>query len=144
MRASRRAGAALLVAAVTAATGCIHLHGTSRGFENDPGSSRIITASTIEKSGAQSVWEALQRTVPFYTFEANGKVHHRGRTSLYLPDQPLIVLDGVTLTDFSVLTGMPASDVWLIEVVDDVNATTYYGTNAGQGAIRIFTKTSSS
>lgn len=143
MKATRCAGAALVVAAVTAATACIHPHGTGTGFENDRGSSRIITAATIEKSGAQSVWEALQRTVPFYTFEANGQIHHRGRTSLYLPDQPLIVLDGVGLTDFSVLTGMPASDVWLIEVVDDVNATTYYGTNAGQGAIRIFTKTAS-
>lgn len=137
-----RMGFTLAVAAAILTSNCAH---GFRPASFDAGeTNRIITAATIEKSGAQSVWEAMQRTIPFYTFESNGRIHHRGRTSLVLPDEPLIVLDGVTLTDFSVLTGMPASDVWLIEVVEGVDATTYYGTNAGQGAIRIYTKTSAS
>jgi outer membrane cobalamin receptor len=124
--------------------GCAHaFKGAGDAFDSDH-NSRVVTAITIEKSGAQTVWDALQRTIPFYTFHSNGRVEHRGRTSLYLPDQPLIVLDGITLTDFSVLTAMPAADVWLIEVLDGPDATTYYGTNAGQGAIRIYTKTSAS
>lgn len=137
-----RMGFTLAVAAAMLSSSCAH---GFRPASFDPGeSNRLITAATIEKSGAQSVWEALQRTIPFYSFESNGQIRHRGRTSMVLPDQPLIVLDGITLTDFSILTGMPASDVWLIEVVDGVDATTYYGTNAGQGAIRIYTKTSES
>lgn len=101
---------------------------------------RVVDAATIEKSGARTVWDAMARTIPFYTFNYDGRIEHRGRTSLFLPDQPIVVLDGVTLTDVTVLTEMPASDVWLIQVLDGVDATTLYGTNAGQGAIRIFTK----
>jgi outer membrane cobalamin receptor len=124
--------------------GCAHaLKSADAAFEGDR-STRVVTAVTIEKSGAQTVWDALQRTIPFYVFHSNGWVEHRGRTSMWLPDQPVIVLDGTTLTDFTVLNNMPAADIWLIEVLDGPDATTYYGTNAGQGAIRIFTKTSES
>jgi outer membrane cobalamin receptor len=139
-----RIGFALVVALGAALGGCAHaLKGADAAFDGDR-SVRVVTAITIEKSGAQSVWDALERTIPFYTFHSNGRVEHRGRTSMYLPDQPIILVDGITLTDFSVLTTMPAADVWFIEVLDGIDATTYYGTNAGQGAIRIYTKTSES
>jgi len=122
------------------AVACAHARqGIGDGLGNDHGP-RVVTAEAIEKSGAQTVWDALSRTIPFYVFHSNGRIEHRGRTSLVLTDQPLLILDGVTLNDVTVLTGMPASSVWMIEVMDGIDATTYYGTNAGQGAIRIWTK----
>src|SRR6266536_832486 len=68
------------------------------------------------------------------------RVEHRGRSSIVLRDQPLILVDEVEVSDFSLLGSMPASDVLEIEVLTGVDATTYYGTNATKGAIRIRTK----
>jgi len=67
-------------------------------------------------------------------------VEHRGRSSIVLRDQPIILVDGVELQDFTALGDMPASDLLDIEVLTGVDATTYYGTNATNGAIRIRTK----
>ncbi len=94
------------------------------GLLATPDGRRVIDAQAIEQSGARTAWDALQRTVPFFTFRENSRgrptrVEHRGRSSIILRDQPLILVDGV-------LTG--------------VDATTYYGTNATKGAIRIRTK----
>jgi len=106
---------------------------------------RLITADAIEKTGARTAWEALQRTVPFFTFKdgnngSAGRVEHRGRSSVILRDQPMILMDGIELNDFTTLSVMPASDIEQIEVLTGIDATTYYGTGATKGVIRIITK----
>jgi outer membrane cobalamin receptor len=106
---------------------------------------RVISDVVIERSGARTVWEALQRTVPFFTFKDNNRggtsgIEHRGRSSILLRDQPMILMDGVELNDFTTLTSVPASDVLKIEVLTGIDATTYYGTGASKGVIRIWTK----
>ena len=116
------------------------------GVYTTPDGRRIISVEAIEHSGARTAWDALQRTVPFFNFRENGRgrpsrVDHRGRSSIMLSDQPLIVLDGVELTDITMLGSVPASDVFEIEVLTGIDATTYYGTNATKGVIRIWTKT---
>ena len=83
---------------------------------------RVIDARAIEHSGARTVWDALRRTVPFFSFRENSRgrptrADHRGRSSIALRDQPLILVDGVELQDFTVLGAMPASDVLEIEVL---------------------------
>jgi len=118
---------------------------TASGVFTTPDGRRIISAEAIEHSGARTVWDALERTVPFFNFRENSRgrpsrVDHRGRSSIVLSDQPLILMDGVELNDFSVLGSVPASDVWQIEVLTGIDATTYYGTNATKGVIRIWTK----
>jgi TonB-dependent starch-binding outer membrane protein SusC len=110
-----------------------------------PGGRRVIDAQAIEQSGARTAWDALQRTVPFFSFRENSRgrpirVEHRGRSSIVLRDQPLILVDNVEVSDFSRLAGMPASDLLDIEVLTGVDATTLYGTNATNGVIRIRTK----
>jgi outer membrane cobalamin receptor len=120
--------------------GCGALRSAGKSADNEP-SPRVVTAEAIEKSGAKTVWDALQRTVHFYTFHSNGRIEHRGRSSLVLTERPIVVLDGVALNDVTMLINMPAADVDTIEVIDGISATTYYGTNAGQGVIRIWTKT---
>jgi outer membrane cobalamin receptor len=106
---------------------------------------RVITAAAIEKTGARTAWEALQRTVPFFEFKDGnnghaGRVEHRGRSSIMLQDQPMIIMDGVELNDYASLVVMPAADIELIEVLTGIDATTYYGTGATKGVIRITTK----
>src|SRR5437762_2847786 len=64
----------------------------------------------------------------------------RGRSSITLQDQPMIVMDGVELNDFTPLAVVPASDIEQIEVLTGIDATTYYGTGATKGVIRITTK----
>lgn len=140
----------LLLAALMAGAGLVGACGqTTNVARNDifitPDGRRIITEKAIEQSGARTAWDALQRTVPFFSFNDGtrgrpARVDHRGRSSIVLRDQPLILVDGVQLTDFSVLGGMPASDVFEIEVLSGIDATTYYGTNATKGVIRIWTK----
>jgi len=109
-----------------------------------PEGRRIITEKAIERSGARTVWDALQRTVPFFTFRESshgpGRIEHRGRSSIILRDQPIIIVDGTELTDFSMLSGMPASDLFEIEVLSGIDATTFYGTGATKGVIRLWTK----
>jgi outer membrane cobalamin receptor len=107
---------------------------------------RIITAETIAHSGARTAWDALRRTVPFFTFRENSEgrpssIEHRGRSSIVLRDQPMIVLDNVEVKDFTVLGEVPAADLFEIEILSGIDATTYYGTNATKGVIRLRTRT---
>lgn len=126
--------------------GCSYAPPTAR--EDMPPSAhgrRVIDERAIEQSGARTVWDALQRTVPFFVFHTNShgrptRVEHRGRSSIVLSDQPLILVDGVEIKDFAALGDMPASEVLDIEVLTGVDATTQYGTNATNGVIRIRSK----
>jgi outer membrane cobalamin receptor len=140
---------ALLVASVSLAlvlAACSHA--TQSGASDillTPDGRRIITEKAIEHSGARTAWDALQRTVPFFNFNDGNRgrparVDHRGRSSILLRDQPLIILDGIEMNDFSVLGSMPASDLFEIEILTGIDATTYYGTNATKGVIRLWTK----
>jgi hypothetical protein len=132
----------LLVAAILAASACAHPQsGHQASAPDSQGASRYVSQDQIRRSGATTAWQALQYTVPFYRFEASGKVRHRGVGSIILHDQPKIVVDGVTLTEVSMLMAMPATDLESIRVMNAPTATTYYGTNSSAGVIVIQTKT---
>jgi len=136
------------VLCIVAAVACNHgTQSLPEGVLLTPEGHRLVTEYGIKKSGARTAWDALQRTVPFFTFRENthggpSRVEHRGRSSIVLRDQPLILIDDVELTDFGVLGGMPASDIRQIEVLEGVDGTTRYGTNATKGVIKISTKSS--
>jgi outer membrane cobalamin receptor len=131
---------------------CVAVSACHRGIQTGaedasltPGGRRVVDQRAIEQSGARTAWEALQRTVPFFTFRTNSRgrparVEHRGRSSIVLRDQPIILVDGVEVIDVTTLGGMPAADLLDIEVLTGVDATTYYGTNATNGVIRIRTR----
>lgn len=131
---------------LVALTACRHgTEGGGRDASPTPDGRRVVDQQAIEQSGARTAWEALQRTVPFFAFRTNSRgrptrVEHRGRSSIVLRDQPLILVDGVEVSDVAALGAMPASDLRDIEVLTGVDATTYYGTNATNGVIRIRTR----
>ena len=107
----------------------------------------VVTAEQIQKSGARTVWEALQLTVPVVSFRGTTqsgsretlRIRRRGRSSLYLNDDPRVFIDQVRIADLSVLDGMPAGDIAAIVVLSGLDGTTYYGTNAGSGVVLIVT-----
>lgn len=111
-----------------------------------PAGGRLITAEMIEATGANTMWDALRLAVPNVSFRETSRgtparVTHRGRSSIYLNDQPRVVLDGASLTDYRVLDQMPARDLLSIELLSGIHGTTYYGTGSGSGVIILRTKT---
>jgi outer membrane cobalamin receptor len=75
--------------------------------------------------------------------DRNGQPAHlrwRGRSSVYLDDAPVVVLDGVRVADWKVLAQIPAGEIEFINILTGIEGTTYYGTNAVSGVIEIRTK----
>jgi len=144
MAANRSLHASLVVAisAAVSATGC-----ASRPYhraDTRPGV-QIITSEQIARSGASTAWDVLKREAPTLTLRDTrggrpASAGRRGRSSIVLQDAPLVVLDGVRLTDFRALDGIPAATILTISVYNGIEGTTYYGTNAVSGVIVIQTK----
>ena len=130
-----------LAAAIFLTAACAHPQSSQQAPAPAPNTdTRIVTQEEIQRSGATTAWQALEYTVPFYSFDYTGRVRHRGQSSILLSDQPRILLDGVDLTEFGVLMQIPATDLSSIKVLGGHEATTFYGTNAGSGVILIATK----
>jgi outer membrane cobalamin receptor len=107
---------------------------------------QIITAEAIARSGAHTAWEVLKRAAPHYHLRENSRgeptrMWRRGRSSLVLNEAPLIYLDGVRVPDLRALQLIAASSIEQISILGGIDGTTYYGTNAAAGVIRIRTKT---
>lgn len=107
---------------------------------------KVITAEQIERSGSHTAWEVLKHEAPMLTLEEdrNGqpvRILWHGRSSIYLEDAPIVVLDGVRAADWKVLSQIPAGQIDTINIISGIEGTTYYGTNAASGVIDIHTKT---
>ncbi len=105
----------------------------------------VITQAQIERSGARNAWEALKRLAPQFTFRENrngqpGGLERRGRSSIVLNDAPLVFVDGAELADFRSLNQIPASTLLSIEILNGIEGTSYYGSNAVSGVILFKTK----
>ena len=108
------------------------------------GSGQYVTAEEIRRTGASTAWEALKFTVRTHRFnDYRGipvRIHSdRGQGSLVLREDPLVFLDGIRLTDITVLRMIPANNLFSIEVLTGPDATTRYGTSAVAGVILLET-----
>ena len=111
----------------------------------DAASGTVITADEIAATEATTMWEALQRTVRYATFGESStgdpvRVHRRGFSSIALSEDMPIYIDRIQVRDIRILDALPAADIERIQVLSGVDATTYYGTNAGDGVILIRTR----
>ena len=108
-----------------------------------PEGGTIITRERIAASGARTAWDAVRFTVPNVQLrESRGKavrIQRRGRSSLYLDDQVRVILDHVRLEDVQVLQQIAATDILTIQVLNGLDATTYYGATSMSGVIIITT-----
>lgn len=105
----------------------------------------IITDEQIAETGARTMWEALQRTVKYARFQESGtgspeRIRRRGSSTIVLSDDMPIFIDQVRVNEIKVLAALPARDIERIQVLNGVYATTYYGTNSGDGVILIRTR----
>ena len=140
-------GRRLALPALWLCVGCIHPRAVSRPIGND-GDRILITEEMIARSGRATAWEVLRKLVPQLTYgEKKGgqpsRLERRGQSSFLLSDAPLVFLDGVRLPDFRTLEQVAASTIETIEILNGIDGTTYYGSNAVSGVIVIRTKTGS-
>ena len=137
-----------------AAAACVTLLalGACTGSAPAPGSDAqaprglTITAEELAETGANTVWEALRATVKFAIFTTDAEdrptgIRTRGRSSVQRAESMLVYVDNVPLADIRMLHDMPVSRVERIVVLRGPDATTFFGTNAGDGVIQIFTRT---
>jgi outer membrane cobalamin receptor len=141
---SVRRSVVLVAAAVSWTLGCSHATANRAQTAANP-SGLVITAAQIERSGSKNAWEVLKHDAPMLTLEEdrNGnpaRIHWHGRSSIYLEDAPVVVLDGVRASDWKVLSQVPAGQIETIHILSGIEGTTFYGTNAESGVIEIQTK----
>ncbi len=108
-----------------------------------PQGGTVITQQRIAVSGARTAWDAVRLTVPNVQLrESRGqaaRIQRRGRASIYLDDQVRVILDHVRLEDVQVLQQIAAADILTIQVLNGMDATTYYGGASTSGVIIITT-----
>jgi outer membrane cobalamin receptor len=108
----------------------------------------VITQEMIERSGGLTAWDVLKKEVPQLTFRENAhgqpsRLERRGQTSIVLSDAPMVYVDGSRLSDFRALQQIMAATLQRIEILNSIDGTTYYGTDAEGGVILLFTKNNS-
>jgi len=141
-RVSMREPLTLLLGIAVAASACRAGHIN----HSQPTGGQFVGTARIAESNARTAWDALRLTVHGISFLESGRtgaparMRHRGTSSLLLGDHPLIYIDAVRISDVGVLRSMPAGDLESIRVLSGIDATTYYGTNAGDGVILIRTR----
>lgn len=139
-----RRSAILVAAAVSWTLGCSHAT-ANRAHPGPSSGGLVITAAQIERSGSKNAWEVLKHNAPMLTLEEdrNGnpaRIHWHGRSSIYLEDAPVVIVDGVRSADWKVLAQIPSGQIETINIMSGIEGTTYYGTNAESGVIEIQTK----
>lgn len=114
--------------------------------DHDP---NLITREDIIRSGATDAFEALRLAHTMISLsEARGQMTlardvqatSRGRSSLVLSPQMLLVVDDVLRLDLAALHEIPADNVAWIRVMTSLEATPIYGTEGGNGAIVVKTR----
>lgn len=112
-------------------------------------SSSVITHEQIVQSGAVDAFEAVRRAQTFlsisegrgqYALRGAMQVTSRGRNSLTLNPQVLLVVDNVFRLDVASLHEIPAENIELIRIFTAMEATPVYGTEGGNGAIVVQTR----
>ncbi len=103
-----------------------------------------ITQERIAASGARTAWDALRLTVPTIqlreTRGAASRIQRRGRSSIYLDDQVRVIVDNVRLADLQMLQQIAAADIFKIQVLNAMDATTYFGGTSASGVVIITTR----
>lgn len=97
-----------------------------------------ISGEDLVRTGQRDIISALKGKVPGLVVSASGEVTLRGIKSLTLSNEPLYLVDGVVVYDFS---GINIHDVDYVEVLKDASI---YGSRGANGAIIVYTKTGTS
>jgi TonB-linked SusC/RagA family outer membrane protein len=113
----------------------------------------VVTAKDFNKGAVNSIQDAIAGKLPGVVITSNSgapgntsTIRIRGTTSLNASTDPLIVIDGVPLSNVvpggsaNILTAINPNDVENITVLKDASATAIYGSRGSSGVILITTK----
>jgi outer membrane cobalamin receptor len=103
----------------------------------------LITRGDIERSGATDGWDALRRAGTFMSMKegrgASLGASQRGRSSILLRDEMLLVVDDVVQNDLTALRQIPAQSIDWMKILSGPDATFLYGTPGSNGVIIVKT-----
>ena len=140
-------GAGLYLAALAALTiaGCHTGPRPAPAAAPSAGRETVITADDIARMSVQTAWDAVRLRAPRLTVntDATGqptRVRIQAQRSFAADETPLLVVDGVRMSDIMYLSQIPASDVRAIHILDAEAAEPRYGLSAAGGAIVVETK----
>ena len=143
---ARACTGAFVTVMALAASGC---H-TARPLPSlrEPDGSRIITRDIIASARATNAWDLLRECGSGYRLVESARSGAsirttRGQSSMSVrsADQPLVVLDGILLSDPLFLRQVPTRNIFSVRMRPGITASTMYGTNSGAGVIEIRTGT---
>lgn len=105
----------------------------------------VITEEEIARMSVRTAWDAVRLRAPRFTFglDPTGRpagVRMQERQSVNADETPLLVVDGVQMSDIEYLMQIPASDVHAIHILKGEAAEPLYGLRAAGGAIVVETK----
>ena len=133
--------AALCVGAVALVSACsVNKAGPDGSTE---GGGQLITAETIRNSGLSTGWDVLRRYGEHLSIidheRGPVRVSRRGRESVYLAEAPMLIVDGVKVSNFRVLTTLPARDIESMRILSGAEGTLRHGMHAASGVIIVRT-----
>jgi TonB-dependent starch-binding outer membrane protein SusC len=120
---------------------------SSKSSRQAPTPKNTVTAKDLESNPSESIEKILQAKVPgvWVTRTPDGGIalQIRGQSSFYGENQPLYVIDGVTIAPGpnGALQGVNPHDIESIQVLKDPADTAMYGMRGANGVIVIKTKT---
>jgi hypothetical protein len=133
----------LTAAALFLTAGCGWIHSPSQQSVA-PEHGHLINSKAIIASGGVTAWDVLKRTSFVNTRDdKNGrpqKMWQRGHGTILLNDTPLVAVDGVPQSDFTVLATILATNIDNIRILNATEGAYVYGVRAGGGAILIQTR----
>ncbi len=110
--------------------------------------SQLITAEIIAQARSTNAWDLLREVGTQFRFGetpmgAPASLRtRRGRSSLVLreADIPVLIVDGVRMSDPFYLREIPTNILWSIRLLSGIDGATRYGLNAGAGVIIVTTQ----
>lgn len=104
-----------------------------------PSKGRLITAEQIQRSGARTAWDVLERQPGLLRMGAGYATSYRAVPGGPSSGEPLLLVDGARMTDLGALRQIPAESVQSIEYLSAVNAPTIRGPGSANGVIIVRT-----
>lgn len=113
------------------------------GSTTDEDAGQLITAEQIRRSGASNGYDALRRLSRHLSFidheRGPVRVSRRGRESVYLSESPMLIVDGVMVSSYRVLTSLPARDIESMRILTAAEGSLRHGMHAASGVIIVQT-----
>jgi hypothetical protein len=107
----------------------------------------VISDSEIAHMSVRTAWDVVRMRAPRLSYGRDSAGRPAGvmiqpRRSVNADETPLLVVDGLRMSDLGFLSSIPASDVRAIRILDTEAAEPLYGLRAAGGAIVVETKRS--